>query len=266
MLKSVLPPKQEFVIFCKLSAKQKKLLNAFHRHIVANRRDDSKRNYLFKTFVTTSKILSHPDIIHDIIEREGVAQHSEEDSKPSSCLWAKNQFSDYEKQVLSNSNKMVILFEIINESVAKGDRLLIFSQWLFTLDLIEKLLESRNVSQFDYKWKKNINYYRLDGNTKTKKRDQFIKSFNSNNKTVHLFLISTKAGGLGINLTGANRIVIVDACWNPCNDAQASCRIYRPGQVLLQFNNRFVNYFCFTVKAVLYLSFDCRQVFGETSI
>ncbi|CAM6032012.1 unnamed protein product, partial [Sphagnum compactum] len=143
--------------------------------------------------------------------------------------WAEPKMFDYTPGLIENSYKMVLLFEIIAESLALGDRLLVFSQSLLTLDVIERFLQSKEVPKTRTKWCKNQTYYRLDGSTSTHERERYINLFNNTN-TAQLFLISTRAGSLGINLIGANRIVIFDASWNPCHDAQAACRIYRYGQ------------------------------------
>nr|XP_022902490.1 uncharacterized protein LOC111415174 isoform X2 [Onthophagus taurus] len=143
--------------------------------------------------------------------------------------WAIELLKDYVPGIIENSAKLEILFCIIKESIALGDRLLVFSQSLITLDLIEQFLQMNVVPGDTLNWAKNVNYYRLDGSTSALEREKLINEFNSNPK-IYLFLVSTRAGSLGINLIGANRVVVLDASWNPCHDTQAVCRVYRYGQ------------------------------------
>ncbi|XP_055985930.1 helicase ARIP4 isoform X2 [Sorex fumeus] len=152
--------------------------------------------------------------------------------------WAKNILTNYQTGVLENSPKMVLLFHLIEESVKLGDKILVFSQSLSTLALIEEFLGKREVpciscaeGQGVQKWVRNVSYFRLDGSTPAFERERLINQFNDpSNLTTWLFLLSTRAGCLGVNLIGANRVVVFDASWNPCHDAQAVCRVYRYGQ------------------------------------
>ncbi|XP_068613976.1 helicase ARIP4-like [Brachionichthys hirsutus] len=183
-----------------------------------------------------SKPLRNPHLVC------GLSLHhmQEKANQVTSYEWAKDIMSDYKPGILENSAKMVLLFHLIEESVRKGDKLLVFSQSLSTLTVIEDFLNKRpvppspNTSRTDrsnQKWVRNLNYYRLDGSTTTSEREKLINQFNDpSNTSTWVFLLSTRAGCLGINLIGANRVVVFDASWNPCHDAQAVCRIYRYGQ------------------------------------
>ncbi|KAM6413963.1 helicase ARIP4 isoform 1-T1 [Rhynochetos jubatus] len=151
--------------------------------------------------------------------------------------WAKDILCDYQTGVLENSPKMVLLFHLIEESVKLGDKILVFSQSLSTLSVIEEFLAKRPMPSPPgsdggvHNWVRNVNYYRLDGSTSASERERLINQFNDpSNTSVWLFLLSTRAGCLGVNLIGANRVVVFDASWNPCHDAQAVCRVYRYGQ------------------------------------
>ncbi|KAK0163108.1 hypothetical protein PV327_006816 [Microctonus hyperodae] len=140
------------------------------------------------------------------------------------------------------SAKLLILFDIIKECEAMGDKVLVFSQSLYSLTLIENFLrmiddETRKKKKLESldnhtgNWSLGLDYFRLDGSTSADNRSQWVKSFNRPaNTRARLFLISTRAGGLGINLTAANRVVIFDASWNPSHDVQSIFRIYRFGQ------------------------------------
>ncbi|XP_041638846.1 helicase ARIP4 [Cheilinus undulatus] len=152
--------------------------------------------------------------------------------------WAKDTMVNYQIGVLENSAKMVLLFHLIDESVRRRDKILVFSQSLSTLSVIEDFLSKRamppGIASSDAQsqnWVRNLNYYRLDGSTSASERERLINQFNDpENTATWVFLLSTRAGCLGVNLIGANRVVVFDASWNPCHDAQAVCRVYRYGQ------------------------------------
>lgn len=143
--------------------------------------------------------------------------------------WATELLKNYVPGSIESSAKMAVFFCILEESMALGDRILVFSQSLFTLNLIEDFLQRTNLPGRQETWARNWNYYRLDGSTTALEREKLINEYNSN-PNIHLFLVSTRAGSLGINLVGANRVVVFDASWNPCHDTQAVCRVYRYGQ------------------------------------
>ncbi len=116
------------------------------------------------------------------------------------------------------SGKMLLLQEIIDESVAGGHRILLFSQFTRMLDIIRQWLVHRG-----------IGYLYLDGSVKAAERSKMISDFNAGQGSV--FLISLRAGGTGLNLTGADTVIHYDPWWNPAVEEQATDRAYRIGQI-----------------------------------
>lgn len=115
------------------------------------------------------------------------------------------------------SGKLELLMEILPNILANDHRILIFSQFTSMLQLIALELE-----------KQNIKYFYLEGATKVEQRSDYVKRFNAGEGSV--FLISLKAGGTGINLTGADTVIHYDPWWNPAVEEQATDRVYRIGQ------------------------------------
>ena len=110
----------------------------------------------------------------------------------------------------------MVLKTILDECESIGDKLLIFVRSLATLDYIEQCLAYWSTQNPKSQWQKRLDYFRMDGNTSIKQRAADMKSFNdANNSRSRLFLISTLAGGVGVNLYSANRVVILDTSWNP---------------------------------------------------
>uniref|UniRef100_A0A182SWE7 Helicase C-terminal domain-containing protein n=1 Tax=Anopheles maculatus TaxID=74869 RepID=A0A182SWE7_9DIPT len=152
------------------------------------------------------------------------------------------QIADLES--LYPSNKLWILFEILKQSNERGEKVLIFTAFVSVLNMVEHFMakihnQSNNplqadeyaYSAFKGPWCRGRDYYRLDGKTPKSDRHAMITSFNDPQNThTKCFLISAKAGGQGINLTGANRVIILDTSWNPSNDQQNIFRIFRLGQ------------------------------------
>jgi len=115
------------------------------------------------------------------------------------------------------SGKFELFRAILNECESIGDKLLVFTRSLLSLDYIEQWLERWNArSTTTSKWVRGVDYFRMDGKVSIKQRAEDIKTFNqSENTRARLFLISTMAGGIGINLYSANRVIIFDVSWNP---------------------------------------------------
>ncbi|KAK6332230.1 hypothetical protein TWF696_002951 [Orbilia brochopaga] len=129
------------------------------------------------------------------------------------------------QHIITASGKFMVLEKLISELVIKQDRkVLIFSNFTKTLDICEEFLHliGGDGDKFDY--------LRLDGSTGRARRNLNIRLFNQAGSPYKVFLISTRAGGLGINLTSATEVVMIDANWNPQADLQAMARSHRIGQ------------------------------------
>ena len=115
------------------------------------------------------------------------------------------------------SGKLEQLLELVETSLENGNRLLIFSQFSSMLQMIGRTLTE-----------KNLDYFYLDGQTPGKERVNMAEQFNRGEKEI--FLISLKAGGTGLNLTGADTVILFDLWWNPAVEEQATGRAHRMGQ------------------------------------
>ncbi|KAM4555400.1 transcriptional regulator ATRX [Odontesthes bonariensis] len=169
---------------------------------------------------------------------------------PCSADWHREFVTDADAEILEHSGKITLLFEILRMAEEVDEKVLVFSQSLISLDLIEDFLElscrakdEDKVSPYkgEGKWFRNIDYYRLDGSTNALTRKKWAEEFNDTSNTRgRLFLISTRAGSLGINLVAANRVIIFDASWNPSYDVQSIFRVYRFGQFKPVYVYRFL--------------------------
>ncbi|ERN15878.1 protein CHROMATIN REMODELING 20 [Amborella trichopoda] len=146
--------------------------------------------------------------------------------------WWVDLIQDKIYKEIEYSGKMVLLFDLLHMSSEVGDKALVFSQSLTTLDLIELFLAKvPRKGQQDKYWKQGKDWYRLDGSTDGAERARLVEKFNNpHNSRVKCALISTRAGCLGINLHAANRVIVVDGSWNPTHDLQAIYRVWRYGQ------------------------------------
>mmetsp|Transcript_72436 Transcript_72436/g.206187 ORF Transcript_72436/g.206187 Transcript_72436/m.206187 type:complete len:969 (+) Transcript_72436:1339-4245(+) len=123
------------------------------------------------------------------------------------------------EHVIENCGKLVLLDKLLKRLYEKGHRVLIFSQMTRMIDVLE-----------DYLWMRQYKYCRIDGKTNYEVREDSIASYNAPNSDKFVFLLSTRAGGLGINLQTADTVVLYDSDWNPQADLQAQDRAHRIGQ------------------------------------
>lgn len=134
-----------------------------------------------------------------------------------------------DEKLVQDSGKLVLLDKLLRKYKAQGSRVLIFSQMSRVLDILE-----------DYCFLREYEYCRIDGSTAHEDRISAIDDYNKPGSSKFLFLLTTRAGGLGINLTTADVVVLFDSDWNPQADLQAMDRAHRIGQTKQVYVYRFV--------------------------
>ena len=192
-----LPAKTEQVLFCKLTRTQ---LDMYRRFITSAEKEaiiEGKRKALYGIDILR-KICNHPDLVdHHVMSK-----------KPG-----------YPYGDPTKSGKMQVVKALLQLWQETGHKTLLFAQHRIMLDILEKFV----------KHLPNINYCRMDGTTPITQRQNMMDRFNKD-PSIHLFLLTTKVGGLGVNLTSADRVIIYDPDWNPSTDVQARERAWRLGQ------------------------------------
>jgi len=194
---SDLPKKSEQVLFCKLTRFQRESYENFLDSDELKAIMNGKRQILFGVDILR-KICNHPDLV---------------DRKTLSNKAGYNYGSG------TKSGKMQVVKALLELWKEQGHKTLVFAQHRIMLDILEKFISSMG----------GFNHRRMDGTTPIQTRQSLVDEFN-NNPDAHIFLLTTKVGGLGINLTGADRVIIYDPDWNPSTDVQARERAWRLGQ------------------------------------
>jgi len=124
-----------------------------------------------------------------------------------------------DEHLVENSAKLMVVDKLLPKLMEQGSRVLIFSQMSRVLDILE-----------DYCWYRGWKYCRIDGQTPHEDRDRQIQEYNAEGSEKFIFMLSTRAGGLGINLYTADVVLLYDSDWNPQMDLQAMDRAHRIGQ------------------------------------
>ena len=158
----------------------------------------------------------------DISEQIGINGFEKSQIKILAALTRLRQICCHPKLFIENYNgecsKLDQCMEIIEEGISANHKILLFSTYTSMFDIIEKKLK-----------KKDIEYFKLTGATKVEDRIKIVDEFNENSN-IKVFLISLKAGGTGLNLTGADMVIHYDPWWNLSAENQATDRAYRIGQ------------------------------------
>ncbi|XP_060525669.1 ATP-dependent helicase brm-like [Cylas formicarius] len=212
-VESQLPDKVEYIIKCDMSGLQRVL----YRHMQSKGvllTDGSERGNkgkggakaLMNTIVQLRKLCNHPFMFQHIEEKycDHVGIAGGVISGPD---------------IYRASGKFELLDRILPKLKATNHRVLLFCQMTQLMSIME-----------DYLTYRGFGYLRLDGTTKAEDRGDLLKKFNAKNSEYFLFLLSTRAGGLGLNLQSADTVIIFDSDWNPHQDLQAQDRAHRIGQ------------------------------------
>jgi SWI/SNF-related matrix-associated actin-dependent regulator 1 of chromatin subfamily A len=242
-----LPTKTNRVEYCEMLSTQKKIydrLVAQQLQVLADREAGIENKNVNNPMMRLRQAAIHPFLFRELYDDDqlklihktcmkGKWKHT---SDPDIVMEELQNYSDYDfhdfiskhprelgkfalkNEEWMNSGKVAKLSEILAEYKARGDRALIFSQFTKVMDILQLVLDTLN-----------LGYMRIDGDTKIEDRQTMIDVW-TDTKDIPVFLLSTKSGGTGINLTAANKIIIFDSSFNPQEDVQAENRAHRVGQ------------------------------------
>lgn len=214
ILSKYLPVKIEQVVCCRLTPLQTELYKRFLKQAMpAEELNEGKMSVSSLSSITSlKKLCNHPALIYEKCVEEEEGFEGAVDLFPPGY-----STKSVEPQL---SGKMLVLDYILALTrSSSNDKVVLVSNYTQTLDLFEKLCRTRRYL-----------YVRLDGTMSIKKRAKIVERFNSPSSPEFIFMLSSKAGGCGLNLIGANRLVMFDPDWNPANDEQAMARVWRDGQ------------------------------------
>jgi SWI/SNF-related matrix-associated actin-dependent regulator of chromatin subfamily A member 5 len=212
-------PKKELLVFVGMSEMQNRLYKSiYHKNMEALQGFVKQKSRLLNTLMQLRKAANHPYLFDGMEDR----------SLPL-----------YGDHIIFNSGKFVVLDKLLKRLKAQGSRVLIFSQMTRTLDIIE-----------DYLHYREYEYCRIDGSTNNFDRETRMDAFNEEGSEKFVFLLSTRAGGLGINLATADIVILFDSDWNPQMDLQAQDRAHRIGQKKQVYVYRFVTEHSVEIKII----------------
>ncbi|EDR29108.1 DNA repair and recombination protein RAD54B, putative [Entamoeba dispar SAW760] len=201
-----LPPKVQHVVFCSLTPLQKKIYTALCTLKNKPKGKDEKKSCQFQILTALKKVSNHPWLIQDFVKTfpevlDGILPKGE-------ALWD-----------MELSGKTAFLAKLLAFLRKHKEKIVIVSNYTETLNFI-----AHHCKKCGYP------YIQLDGSVAATKRTQMVNRFNNPELDEFIFLLSSKAGGCGLNLVGGANLVMFDPDWNPANDEQAMGRVWRDGQ------------------------------------
>jgi len=199
-----LPDKQERVVKCSFSALQAKLYKQLMTHnkltVTDGKGGKTSMRGLSNMLMQLRKLCNHPYVFEPVEDQMNPGKGTND------SIWR-------------TAGKFELLDRVLPKFQATGHRVLMFFQMTQIMNIMEDFLRLRGVK-----------YLRLDGSTKADERSDLLRVFNEPNSEYFCFLLSTRAGGLGLNLQTADTVIIYDSDWNPHQDLQAQDRAHRIGQ------------------------------------
>ncbi|VDK75980.1 unnamed protein product [Litomosoides sigmodontis] len=210
-VEKTLQPKEETIIEIQLSNTQKKYYRAILERNFSHLCKGTSVPSLMNAMMELRKCCNHPFLIN------GAEEQILAEVKACHPDWSEDDI--YQHALVQSSGKLVLIAKLLPKLHADGHKVLIFSQMVRVLDIIEEFLVAQNYT-----------FERIDGNVRGDLRQSAIDRFSKKDSDRFIFLLCTRAGGLGINLTAADTVIIFDSDWNPQNDLQAQARCHRIGQ------------------------------------
>nr|XP_020462847.1 DNA repair and recombination protein RAD54B [Monopterus albus] len=216
-----LPPRLDWTLFCNPSPLQLELYKQLlcHRIFRACLQGSTQTHTHLACITALKKLCNHPGLLHSTVKERTDGSEESLLYEGLAELFPESYFSGGFNT--ADSGKLLVLSDLLTaiRQLSPSDRVIVVSNYTQTLDLLQDLCIHMGYT-----------FCRLDGHTPTGQRQRLVDSFNSPYSQNFLFLLSSKAGGVGLNLIGASHLVLYDIDWNPANDIQAMARIWRDGQ------------------------------------
>lgn len=226
VINKYLPPKIENVIFCRPGALQielyQKLLSSQSVRCCLQGLLENSAHLI--CIGALKKLCNHPCLLFSSVKGKELSASCDENEERSLCrgllaalpaAYDPLQFSENE------SGKLQVLVQLLAaiRELRPTEKVVLVSNYRQTLNILEEVCKRHGYA-----------YSRLDGQTPVSQRQQIVDSFNSKYSTDFIFLLSSKAGGVGLNLIGGSHLILYDIDWNPATDIQAMSRVWRDGQ------------------------------------